>query len=240
MTIYLDRIKDAFEVNNYSAWTLGSRIRTPWIGNKRHDAPIEITLQEITYHEEEYKGFQIVIVGRKCERKIPLDHNGNPFVNHGITIDDSMIGSYCDPQEVITYYGYAWEITDDPKPKIEWTSDGAVCAGIGRNDGNISKTLKVVQKKLDLLRAVADVRTELIALSPVRFPLATGSRADYIPYNAVIGDQLYVQAHGRLRKGIIVATTGSRFVVGYMTPSNSTDLKYKIVPLNQLMKEKVA
>ena len=61
----------------------------------------------------------------------------------------------------------------------------------------------------------------------------------YTPYNAVIGDQVFIQGHGRLRKGLIVETTGSRFVVAYVTPSNHHDLKYKTLPLSRLyIKEK--
>lgn len=239
MTIYVDRLKDLFAGNQYHSWTVGSKIRTPWIGNKRIDAPVEITLREITYHEEEYKGFQIVIIGRKCDRRTMLDKQGNRFPNT-VTIDEHEIGGYEDTTEITTTYGYAYEITDDPKSKIEWLSDSAVCEGIGRADNDINKTIKTVKKKLDLISKVKAVREDLIALSSHRFRNTAGTRSDYIPYNVLVGDQLWVQAHGRLRKGIIVATTGSRFVIGYMTPSNSTDLKYKIVPQHYLWKEHVA
>lgn len=240
MTIYVDRLKNLFATNEYYSWTIGGKIRTPWIGNKRVDAPVEITMKEITYHEEEYKGFQIVIVGRKCDRRTMLDQNGNRFSNDGSVIQDQDIGGYEDAVEVTTTYGYAYEITENPKQKVEWLDDDVVVSGIGRADNDINKTIKITKKKLDLISLVRDVRQDLISLSSVRFPHTTGSRSDYVPYNALIGDQVFIQAHGRLRKGIVVATTGSRFVVGYMTPSNSKDLKYKILPLMQLMKEKVA
>lgn len=240
MTIYLDRLRNLLTNQYTNSWTIGDTVRTPWIGNKRIDAPVEITLKEITWYEEEYKGFQIVIVGRKCDRKTPLDHNGDPFPNTGLVIQDHMIGSYKDQQEVVTTYGYAWEITENPAPAIHWYDEGAVASGIGRADNDQKKTIKTVKKKLDLISAVRDVRQDLIDMANTRFPHTTGQRSDYLPYNILVGDQVFIQAHGRLRKGIVVATTGSRFVVGYMTPSNSTDLKYKILPLTQILKEKVA
>jgi hypothetical protein len=43
-----------------------------------------------------------------------------------------------------------------------------------------------------------------------------------------------------LRKGIVVDTTGSRFIVADVTPSNHIDLKYKTLPLSRLYKKENA
>jgi hypothetical protein len=53
-------------------------------------------------------------------------------------------------------------------------------------------------------------------------------------YNALIGDVVALRAFGRVRLGKIVKLTGSRFVVAYMTPSNSQDVHYKTLPLNYI------
>ena len=54
------------------------------------------------------------------------------------------------------------------------------------------------------------------------------------PYNLFVGDSVWFMAFGRVRNGIIVDTTGSRFVVGYVTPSNRSELKYKILSMSQM------
>jgi hypothetical protein len=75
------------------------------------------------------------------------------------------------------------------------------------------------------------VRQRLIEISTIQFKKGSTDIREFIPYNAHIGDEVFIQAHGRLRKGIIVETTGSRFVVGYVTPSNHRELKYKTLAL---------
>ena len=90
--------------------------------------------------------------------------------------------------------------------------------------------IKKCQKKLDLLSQIVNVKDELISIADERI----GSYDAKNPYNINVGDQVFIQAHGRLRKGKIVSTTGSRFNVGYLTPSNNIDLKYKTLRLDSL------
>ena len=97
-------------------------------------------------------------------------------------------------------------------------------------DIDATKTIKKCQKKLDLLSQIVNVRDELISISTER----AGSYDTKNPYNINVGDQVFIQAHGRLRKGKIVSTTGSRFIVVYLTPSNHSDLKYKTLRLDNL------
>jgi hypothetical protein len=82
----------------------------------------------------------------------------------------------------------------------------------------------------DLVSAISNLRDELISIADER----VSSYHTKNPYNINVGDQVFIQAHGRLRKGKIVSTTGSRFIVGYLTPSNHSDLKYKTLRLDNL------
>ena len=76
-------------------------------------------------------------------------------------------------------------------------------------------------------------KAELIALSQAYL---TRGRTTYATplYNALIGDVVAISAFGRTRLGKVVKLVGSRFVVAYMTPSNSQDVHYKTLPLNHL------
>ena len=93
--------------------------------------------------------------------------------------------------------------------------------------------MRSAKKKLDLRAKVDAVKDDLIATSNDRMVRNSGVN----PYNAQIGDQPFIQAFGRLRRGKIVDTVGSRFIVAYCTPSNTDELKYKALPLSQLWVE---
>ena len=58
------------------------------------------------------------------------------------------------------------------------------------------------------------------------------------PYNVIVGDFVYIPAFGKLRKGKVIKTSGSKFVVGYVTPSNHKQVKYKTLPLQGLFIKK--
>jgi len=127
---------------------------------------------------------------------------------------------------------FVWEIggTFDHLTDLNWVSQGAVTWGYGAD--TLDKSLKKIRKKLDTLALLYPRRDELRALSVVRVPSISYNATSV--FNAKVGDVVAIRAFGRSRAGIVIKTTGSRFVVGYMTPSNQTDVHYKILPLNYL------
>jgi hypothetical protein len=226
-TIYLTRLKKYFSGNGFDK--AGESHLTSWIGRKRLAHPVEMTLKDISYHEETYKGFQIVIVGWHRDVRDVFDANGNHITTQN---DSPEVASKGEPTDWSEYWAYAWYIDEhtNHQPDLPYASWGAVLKGVFASpDFNV--TLKKVKKRLDSLDKINQVRQRLIEISTVKFNTTSTSIRDFVPYNAHIGDEVFIQAHGRLRKGIIVETTGSRFVVGYVTPSNHRELKYKTLGL---------
>jgi hypothetical protein len=197
------------------------------------DTTHEIKVLETIFHEETFKDhFQLIITEVKYSMREVLDANGNPLTSH-YSVDQNLVGGYGETKLVNVYTAYAWEIGTkyDDQP-LNWLTHYSVVSGIGRGR-SMAKTMKVAKDKLEILSRVRAVRTELIALAPEQFEGSWQNAKP--PYNALVGDKVFVQAHGRLRRGVIVATTGSRFVVGYVTPSNHDDLKYKTLSLAGLV-----
>ena len=233
MSFYLDRLKNCYDkkTNDYEL-VGGTPTHSRYDGSgKRLPHIVEKTLVAITYQEESYKGFQIVIVGWIHSYRIIYKNNGTTFEWAHDIVSDSDIGSYGEPQPTTHFRAYAWEIgTDyDNVTELDWTYAGAEIAGICKTNSAI-KTLSSAKKKLDVRAKVLEQRERLISFSGDRITHANSKN----PYNALVGEEVYIQAHGRLRKGVIVDTTGSRFIIGYVTPSNHKDIRWKTLPLSQL------
>lgn len=228
-TIYLTRLKKYFSSNGFDK--SGETVISTWWGRKRLAHPVEETLKEISYHEETYKGFQIVIVGWHRDFRDIFDVNGNQFPLR--SVDEPEIASKSEPTEVNEYWAYAWHIDEhtNHQTDLPYSSWGAVVKG---NFGSpkLTSTLNKAKKKLDSLDKIYQVLPRLIEISSIKFNRGLTDIQEFIPYNLFVGDEVFIQAHGRLRKGIIVETTGSRFVVGYVTPSNHHELKYKTLSLS--------
>jgi hypothetical protein len=226
-TIYLTRLQKYFKGNGFDK--SGESLLTYWVRNKRLPNVVEMTLQEISYHEETYKGFQLVIVGWHRELRDVFDANGNHITTQNTSPE---VASKGEPKDWAEYWAYAWHIDEhtNHQPDLPYASYGAVVKGVfGSSEFNT--TLKKTKKRLDSLDKIYSVRQRLIEISTIQFKKGSTDIREFIPYNAHIGDEVFIQAHGRLRKGIIVETTGSRFVVGYVTPSNHRELKYKTLAL---------
>lgn len=200
-----------------------------WIGNTRVPTAVETTLLDLTFYEESYKGYQLVIVGWHRQTCDVFDVHGQPFAsrsNH--QLEESMVAFKSEPKIDSTYEAYAWKI-DHPTadiPNLAWAFQFASIKGVFLTT-DLNKTLVKAKKKVDLLDSIQQILPELIDISHEKFKATSTSIRDLAVYNAVVGDQVFIQAHGRLRKGIVVGTTGSRFIVGYVTPSNHQELKYK-------------
>lgn len=156
----------------------------------------------------------------------------------------SVISRYSELGEVYCeiYKGFAivnWKLTTrytniiyevggeyDRLVNLAWLSQGAVTQGFADND--FDKSLAKAKKKIDTLSLMYSIKDELIALSHIY-----QSSSDQV-FNARVGDVVGIRAFGRKRLGKVVKTQGSRFVVAYMTPSNSLDIHFKVVPLAQI------
>jgi hypothetical protein len=229
-SFYLERLKTKFNKRD-AYWSIGETGTSIWQPHTRNkfDVLTEHKLIDITFDEQIYKDFQLIIIRFQYEFKTVLDLNGNPSSNY---LADDAIGGYMnDIRSFVFHESIAYEIggVGDLKQELDWLGQSATLYMYG-GDTDATKTIKKCQKKLDLLSQLVSVKDELISISTER----AGSYDTKNPYNINVGDQVFIQAHGRLRKGKIVSTTGSRFIVGYLTPSNHNDLKYKTLRLDSL------
>jgi hypothetical protein len=229
-SFYLERLKTKFD-NKEGYWSVGDTSTSIWQPHTRNkfDLFTQTKLIDITFDEQTYKDFQLIIIGFNYEFRTVLDLNGNTTDSY---LADSEIGGYANDVRSFVYYeGIAYEIggVGDTQQTLNWLGQVATLYLYG-GDTDPNKVIKKCQKKLDLLSQIVNVKDELISISNERI----GSYDTKNPYNINVGDQVFIQAHGRLRKGKIVSTTGSRFIVGYLTPSNHDDLKYKTLRLDSL------
>ena len=229
-SFYLERLKTKFN-NQGGYWSVGDTTTSIWQPHTRKSFEFitETKLIDITFDEQIYKGFQLIIMRFQYEFRTVLDLNGNPSSNY---LADSDIGGYMnDIRSFVFHESIAYEIggVGDLKQELNWLGEVATLYMYG-GDTDPNKVIKKCQKKLDLLSQIMSVRDELISISNER----AGFYDTKNPYNINVGDQVFIQAHGRLRKGKIISTTGSRFIVGYLTPSNHNDLKYKTLRLDSL------
>jgi len=226
-SFYLQRLKECLNQVGYDQ--IGSSQITRWYNSSILQTVCKVTLREITFIEETYKGYQLIVVGWHRDLQTIYDLNGDQIIHTTNTAED-QISRYGDPERRSSYSAYAWKIgATESVANLKWLGQLSTINGICSSVKE-QTTLKSARKRLDLLAKVEAVKDRLITLSDLR--LYSGGAVN--PYNAVLGDEPFIQAHGRLRQGKIVETTGSRFVVAYCTPSNHSDLKYKTLPLSQL------
>jgi hypothetical protein len=229
-SFYLERLKTKFDTKD-AYWSVGETSTSIWQPHTRNkfDLLTQHKLIDITFDEQIYKGFQLIILGFNYEFRTVLDLNGNTSSSY---LADSDISGYMNDVKSFVYYeSIAYEIGGggDTKQNLNWLGECATLYMYG-GDTDPNKVIKKCQKRLDLLSQIVNVRDELISIADERI----GYYDTKNPYNSNVGDQVFIQAHGRMRKGKIVSTTGSRFIVGYLTPSNHDDLKYKTLRLDSL------
>ena len=169
-------------------------------------------LVDSDYYCEIYKGFAIVVWKREFSTP-----------TNGVT--------------TIKYESFVWEVGGffDHLNDLGWLAQGCVTTGWGSH--NLETALKKVRKKIDLLACMYSIRDELRALS-ITYRQSIRHDDSHV-FNAGIGDVVAIRAFGRTRLGKIVATTGSRFIVSYMTPSNAQDVHYKTLPLTHLYPKEI-
>jgi len=132
----------------------------------------------------------------------------------------------------IKFSNYVWEVGGvfDHLENLGWIAQG--CVVTGYNADTQEKALKKARKRVDLLAEIYSHKSELMGLSQMWLPRGVTTVTPV--YNALIGDVVAIRAFGRARLGKIVKLVGSRFVVAYMTPSNTHDIHYKTLPLSQI------
>ncbi len=235
MSYFLDRFK-LIQERYFKDYNSRKHYST-WLGTKRFDSMIEIDVLPNTYYEEEYKGHALIIQGSHSKWNTIFDKNGMPFTSQPDFATD--IASRGEAVSRDVYSAWAWRIGDPTDVKeLQWNSQYAIICGSHSSD-NLAKTIKGAKKRLDLEAKIVAVLDQLISITNERMDYAR-DMSEYTPYNALVNDQVFIQGHGRLRKGIIVETTGSRFIVAYVTPSNHSDLKYKTLPLSRMYRKENA
>jgi hypothetical protein len=130
------------------------------------------------------------------------------------------------------FSNFIWEVGGlfDHLKQLNWIAQG--CVSTGYNATTLEQAIKKSRKKIDLLALLYAEKSELQALSCT---YTKGiNRSEEPVYNARVGDVVRIQGFGRARLGKIVKTTGNRFIVAYMTPSNAHDVHYKTLPLDRL------
>ena len=222
-SFYLQRVKECLaQSDRYEQ--VGSFQHTRWIGNKSTHFYRKVTLREITFHEEQYKGYQLIVIGWHRNAHVILDENDQPVRYHR---DDFGV-RYGETTTDSAYHAYAWKLGSlDDIDHLNYLTAYTTISGIF-SSAKEQTTIKSAKKRIDLFAKLEAVRDRLSDICSEYY----GSGDN--PYNAVVGDEVFIQAHGRKRKGVIVETTGSRFVVGYCTPSNTFELKHKTLSLSQL------
>lgn len=158
------------------------------------------------FHCEIYKGFALVIWEQEWQRP--------------------------NNQTEVKFSNYVWEVGGlfDHLTNLAWISQGAVHTGY--NAVSLEQAVKKSKKKIDLLSEMYQHKNELSALSQ-SYPTRIANNSSSL-YNAKIGDVVAIRAFGRTRLGKIVKLVGNRFVIAYMTPSNTHDVHYKTLPLSEI------
>ena len=232
-SIYLSRLREWSDDWNNTHFP--NKVRTTrWqIYSLKPQSLIQVEDIGSDWFEQTIGGFQLVIHEMKLRWRSVNDLNGVPLqVSHA---EDSEIGGYGTWNDYVCYSATAYRIGTD-YDRIVGLSYGSQFSTFFGSCVSTSKdkTIKLATKKLEIYNLLLDSLGDLI---PMCGAWEARSNLDD-PYNVSVGDIVWVQAFGRLRQGKVIATTGSRFVVGYVTPSNQYELKYKIVPLSQLKVKK--
>jgi hypothetical protein len=231
VSIYAKRLRDYYSGSYYQS--LGLNQDSIWNGRKRLNGYAQMRTSEITIQEEEYKGHQIVVVGFHRIFRHYLDPVTYENVSDYYQLHNSILES--DPMTSASYIAFGYKIGHSAEPVVNITHSYqfAVIKGTFGTD-SFEATMKKAKKRIDLQAKIVAVRDELIRIADERMVRSSTAQEEFCVYNALVGDHVFIQAHGRLRKGIVVDTTGSRFIVGYVTPSNHNELRFKTLRLSHL------
>lgn len=215
-----------------SNWILQRSQDTNWLGRKYTEDLLRLTMTHGTIEEMEYEGHQILVIGYHWEYQFYLDNQGVRIAS--VAELGNNLNATLEPTiyETSNYYAMGYRHSDSHSD-LEWNGQNSLFSMVYVST-SAKSTFKKAMKRIDLENKLLAVRDELIAIADSRWNGGFTNYNDnqFAPYNARIGDKVFVQAHGRLRRGVIVDTSGSKFVVGYVTPSNHREMKYKTLPLS--------
>jgi len=217
MSFYVERLKECIE----SRITIKQVTRYLFGKYNPHLSEVEIT--DLLFSGYTHHNFEVVCVELIASSRPAYDQNGNLCNLMG------EISSYGEPVVTTNYEAYAWDNADRIRSVVNHLTYPSQFAILAYSDTSRDSLTKRVAKKLNLLAKLHQVRDVLTAIVDTR------SDAGYEPvYNASVNDEVFIQAYGRLRKGVVVDTTGSRFIVGYLVPSNIVDIRYKTLHLSEI------
>lgn len=229
-SLYASRLRKLYEESRY--YKTGEYGYWRYCGNLRFAYIVETEYLGLDIYEEEYKGHQIVIVNSKHRYREITNSKGEKFPSMD-NANQHLIAHRGEWEDASYFVAYAWDIEKDLAQNISYTTQYAVVKGIGESKV-LAKTLKVARQKIDIVASIKAVQPKLALIADQRLFVPRDEREKYIPFNVLVGDEVFIQAYGRKRKGVVVGTTGSRFIVGYVTPSNHSDLRYKILPQSSI------
>jgi hypothetical protein len=227
-SFYLKRLKDYYEGNKYTTQQ-GQVTYSYWLNRRHLGNTAEIRYTEISYTEETYKGHQLIIRKDRVDWAYVLENN-----HCGVFTTDKAVDlpDRAEWQTETRYSAYAWRIRDlDVEPAVInhlWGSDRFIVDNFQTTSHK--QTTNKAKKRIDIEAVLLDHKSVLNELAENN---AWGKPTTQ-PYNLKVNDWVWIQAHGRLRNGIVVGTQGRRFIVGYTTPSNPHTMKYKTLNLSDI------
>jgi len=183
-----------------------------------------VTLTDKTYQEESYKGHWLITESRTYSIAPVLDSTGEQAQTRSEA--DSSINRG-ETQVIATHRAWAWRDgvqEEHPDTNTWWLS---VFHG-QYDDTNLQKVLKKAKARLDIEASLQAKREEIKEACSNKTHINIEE-----PFNLRVNDYAYVNAYGGWRKGVVVGTTGRRFIVGYVVPSNTIQIRYKTVNLSQ-------
>jgi len=230
-SVYAKRLRDYYSKDYLQS--MGDNQDYIWNGRKRLDGYAQIKTTHFSIQEEEYKGHQIVVIGYHKEFQYYLSRGTLEHVDKYEELGTAILETQVHKFSNYIAFGYRIGDTSSAIDSLNWSFQFAVIKGTFETD-SFDATMKKAKKRIDLQAKIVAVSDELIRIADERIVCSSTAMQDYSVYNALVGDHVFIQAHGRLRKGIVVDTTGSRFIVGYVTPSNHNELKFKTLRLSNL------
>jgi hypothetical protein len=225
-SFYLTRLKNFYERNNSPKkgdTNYTRQVRTGYLTNTA-----EVRYSDISYIEEEYKGHQLIIKREELDWAFVLE-NGQPLIC--FSDEAKALSERGEWNTIITYQAYAWKIKDlDLESQtIRYLGEDTLISGHFATN-SLKQTTSKAKKRIDIESTLLDHKLILNELANNGVSILNTTT----PYNLKVNDWVWIQAHGRMRNGIIVGTEGRRFIVGYTTPSNPETMKYKILNLSQI------
>ena len=234
-SFYMKRLKDCLKGYTWNKLNIGDIECGRYIGHARTkwlDTCAIIECKDFKLEEFEYKGFQVITAHLTQKITRALDLSGNTLNGYPEDlIDNKTDYLFEEPYEVSQSWAWSYRIgaPTDSIAQIGWIGMCSVFAQSCVSD-SITKTITKAKKILDKYSLAYD---QLATLNVI----ANDScyyREGITPFNIKLNDKVFINAFGRMRRGIVVGFEGRRFVVAYTTPTTPQDPKYKVLNLQEI------